>query len=210
MEFLRTRVGSGGSSARASISPSIYKGIEQASRAECRAYLLGASRDGTFNRLHGTTRIAQSDTRWLTLIQLLLTKLGSRSWIYREGKRDVWVVETKWRDGGPTEISAMAEKTAFVRGYFDAEGGVPRDQARRFYIQITQKSWSDLIMVRDFLEDIGISCGRVHNPSFRVDPSYWRFFVLTRFHVDFAMKVSSWHPRKRLILDARFPVQWIG
>jgi LAGLIDADG-like domain len=170
---------------------------------ETRAYLLGASRDGTFNRTHETLRISQSDPRWLTGLQVLFLKLGSRSWIYREGRRNVWVIETKHRLEDETILRARTEKSAFVRGYFDAEGGIPRNTADRFYIQLVQKDLADLTRVRTILEEIDIHCGRIHNPSISVDSDYWRFYVLAESHEDFIRSVSSWHPRKRMLLDRR-------
>ena len=60
-----------------------------------RAYLLGAMGDGTFNRLHRTFRFAQKEREWLERLQQRLADLGSRAWIYREGKsRHVYVLET--------------------------------------------------------------------------------------------------------------------
>jgi hypothetical protein len=172
---------------------------------ESRAYLLGALRDGTFSRIHGTYRISQSDRRWLVVLQDLFLKLGSRSWIYREGKRNVWVVESTCKLAEAALVS-LEEKAAFARGYFDAEGGIPRDLGARFYIQLVQKNRPDLEQVRRFLEDIGIECGRIHNPSVRVDPQYWRFYVLSRSHEDFVRHVGSWHPRKRPLLEARMKI----
>ncbi len=62
-------------------------------------------------------------------LQVLFLKLGSRSWIYREGTRNVWVVETTCRlDRGMT-MREVRERAAFARGYFDAEGGIPRSGA---------------------------------------------------------------------------------
>ena len=71
----------------------LHAELLEADARETRAYLLGASRDGTFNALHGTFRISQADRRWLLVLQMLLGKLGRRSWIYREGRRNVWVLE---------------------------------------------------------------------------------------------------------------------
>ncbi len=74
---------------------SIESEIRAASPSELQAYLQGASRDGTLSRLHRTLRIAQADVPWLHLLQSLLSGLGRKSWIYREGRRrDVWVIET--------------------------------------------------------------------------------------------------------------------
>jgi hypothetical protein len=49
----------------------------------------------------------------------------------------------------------------------------------------------------------GISCGALHNPSARVDPDYWRFYILRKSHQDFASVVRPWHPRKRRICEER-------
>lgn len=68
------------------ILPSIIAEIQRASPGESRAYLIGAMRDGTFNRLHKTIT-AQADIRWLKVLQAVIRRIGSRSRIYREGDR---------------------------------------------------------------------------------------------------------------------------
>lgn len=70
--------------------------IAMARDSEPRAYLAGSSRDATWNRMHRTTRWAQADRRWLEIIKQVLTRLGSKAWIYREGTRRVWVAETTY------------------------------------------------------------------------------------------------------------------
>jgi hypothetical protein len=165
--------------------------------------LQGALRDGTFNKTHGTVRISQGDWRWLLVLQELFLKLGSRSWIYREGSREVWVIESTCRLEWRPVVSSDREAAAFARGYFDAEGGVPRKIEDRFYIQLVQKDREDLERVWRYLERLGIRCGRIHNPSSRVDPNYWRFYVLGSSHEDFICRVGSWHPRKRPLLEWR-------
>lgn len=175
---------------------------ESATGSEARAYLLGASRDGTFNRLHATLRISQADPRWLEVLRLLLMKLGSSSWIYREGSRNVWVIESTYRLHWPLEFSTE-ERRAYVRSYFDAECGVPRRLDDRFYIQFVQKNQENLSQVWAFLSALGIKCGMIHNPSARVDPDYWRFYVLASSQPPFVSWISSWHPRKRQLIDER-------
>jgi hypothetical protein len=181
----------------------LHAELLEADAREARAYLLGALRDGTFNRFHNTIRISQADRRWLDNLQRLFLNLGSRSWIYREGSRNVWVVETSYRLDAESDLGTSSERIAFVRGYFDAEGGIPRRNESRFYIQMVQKDRADLERVRAFLEELSIHCGRIHNPSVRVDPDYWRFYVLSRSHEEFIRRVGSWHPRKRQLLEAR-------
>ena len=125
--------------------------IDRATSGEIRAYLRGASRDGTFNRLHRTLRICQADVRWLRVLESLLARLGKRSWIYREGARSVWVIETSWHPEFPATVLGRGEAAAFARGYFDAEGGVPASARDRFYVQFVQKDHADLAHVRDLL-----------------------------------------------------------
>jgi len=160
------------------ILSSVMAEVQRASLAESRAYLQGAMRDGTFNRLHGTIRIAQADIRGSKVLQAVIGRMSSRSWIYREGNRRVWVVESTCRLDAP-ELAEPGEAAAFARGYFDAEGGVPHESSARFYIQITQKDRHDLGHLRDVLERLGLRCGRLHNPSVRADPDYWRLYVLS-------------------------------
>jgi hypothetical protein len=181
----------------------LHAELLEADVRESRAYLQGALRDGTFNRTHGTVRISQGDHRWLLVLRELFLKLGSRSWIYREGSREVWVIESTCRLEWDPIVSSDSEAAAFARGYFDAEGGVPKKKGDRFYIQLVQKNREDLERVWRYLEGLGIRCGRIHNPSIRVDPSYWRFYILAASYEDFIRRVGSWHPRKRPLLESR-------
>ncbi|MDR7469905.1 MAG: LAGLIDADG family homing endonuclease [Armatimonadota bacterium] len=177
--------------------------IGRATAGEVRAYLRGASRDGTFNHLHRTLRISQADVRWLWVLGSLLRRLGKRSWIYREGRRNVWVIETTWHPASPETIFTGGEATAFIPGYFDAEGGVPLDGRDRFYVQFAQKNHADLARIHGLLGLLGVECGRIHNPSVRRDADYWRFYVLAASHKQFIQVVGSWHPRKRMLLEER-------
>jgi hypothetical protein len=175
------------------------------------AYLQGALRDGTRSALHGTHRIGQSDPRWLELLAEILELLGSTSWTYREGSaRNYWVLETTAAfldieyDARP--LVGRSEGLAYVRGYFDAEGGMPRSQKSRLYLQFSQMSHGSLETLVDILESWDIGCGRIHNPSVAVDPDYWRFYVSTRSHMRFMRIVGSWHPRKRRQIATRMVI----
>lgn len=159
------------------IEPALIAEIDRAGRRDLAAYLSGASRDGTFNRVHRTYRITQRDRRWLEVLQVVLDRLGRRGWLYQEGTRQVWALETTFKVGEPLDLSSSSQECAFVRGYFDAEGGVPRRFDDRFYVQFVQKDFTDLERVRNVLNRLAIECGRLHNPSERVDPNYWRFYV---------------------------------
>ena len=169
------------------------------------AYLQGSLGDGTYNRMHKTFRISQNNRAWLLRLKSLINELGEKSWIYKEGKkRNVSVLETTAkclsRDFDPDSLLSEPEKIAYVRGYFDAEGGVPRNPQNRFYIQFVQKDFKGLEKVRKILEQLGIECGKLHNPSVKVDPDYWRFFVRAKSYQRFIELIGSWHSRKSFFL----------
>jgi hypothetical protein len=184
----------------ATASTELLNEVRGASPEEIAAYLLGAAHDATFSARHRTTRFGQSDSRWLDVLRVALSSLGYQSWSYREGaSRALWVLETSWQPRA-VPICMESQVRGYVRGYFDAEGGVPRSPTARMYIQFVQKDRADLEMCRKDLMRLGVSCGKVHNPSVRVDPDYWRFYVPVQSHVAFATAIGSWHPRKREIL----------
>ena len=112
------------------------------------------------------------------------------------------VLETSWSPQGLL-LKEAADVAGFIRGYFDAEGGIPRSPDARFYIQLTQKNERDLDHLRMLCLGFGLQCGRMHNPSVRVDPNYWRFYIGVRSHQRFIERVGSWHPRKRSLLEDR-------
>ena len=180
-------------------------------REVARAYLLGALGDGTFNRLHRTFRFTQKEREWLEVLRRLLSVLGHRAWIYREGKaRLVYALETSAKslheDRGALWCKTLSEQQAYVRGYFDAEGGIPQNPDAPLYVQFVQKDWESLAQVKGILERCGVTCGVIHNPSRRVDPEYWRFFVRRSAHQRFIRVVGSWHPRKAKLLQQRVKI----
>lgn len=58
-------------------------------------------------------------------------------------------------------------------------------------------------MIEKLLSDIGIACGKIHNPSSRVDANYWRVYVSAESHGLFANTIGSYHPIKAPILRER-------
>ena len=175
------------------------------------AYLQGALGDATHSARHRTHRIGQADPRWLSVLAEILRQLGYRSWTYREGRsRSFWILETTapflslaYDASG---LVGRSEGLCYARGYFDAEGGMPRATSARLYFQFGQKDRDSLGCLRDILSSWGIQTGRVHNPSARVDPHYWRFYIRAASHRRFMTLVSSWHPRKRQAIDLRMKI----
>jgi len=164
-----------------------------------RAYLLGAMHDGTIRSR--TVRISQREDAYVQFLRRLVEREGYRAWTYREGRtRNLYVVEFSKSIFESVEISTEREIVDYVRGYFDADGGIPRNLSHGPYVYFCQKSRSDLALVRSYLVRIGIRCGVIHNPSWRVDPNYWRFYVRRQSLRSFGELVGSWHPTKRLRL----------
>lgn len=177
---------------------------------EVKAYLLGALHDGTFSS-NKRFRISQKGTKWLKKLKKLFKQIGYNSWIYQEGKtRNVYVLETlaNFLDFtfDPLLLKSKQEKMNYIRGFFDAEGGIPRNNSAKFYIQLTQSDQEKLLKLKKILDNLGIKTGKIHNPSKRIDPKYWRMYVLTESHQDFIKKIKSWHPRKVKILEKRVKI----
>ena len=176
------------------------------------SYLQGALKDATMSALHRTHRYGQSDRKWLETLQVMLGVLGHRSWIYREGReRNFWVLETSARfleeAYEATALIGTVEGLDYGRGYFDADGGLPRDPNARLYLQYAQKDRQSLETMTKILRSWKIECGRIHNPSAEVDPDYWRFFVRTASHKRFMTLVGSWHPTKRALIESRMKIE---
>jgi len=164
-----------------------------------KAYLFGMLHDATVSRT--TYRIAQKNRNYIDFVARELHDMGYAAWTYREGKnRSVYIVEFSQFVLKDCVIQTKEDKIEYIRGYFDAEGGIAKSNRVRFYIYFAQKDLQDLTEVKQFLEEINISCGKIHNPSKHADPNYWRFFVRTHSHKDFAQIVGSHHPEKLQIL----------
>ena len=171
------------------------------SEGEIKAYFLGALHDGTFSS-NKRFRISQKGTDWLIDLKRLLKLVGYNSWIYKEGKErdDIYVLETlaDFLDFkfNPLDFRTKEEKICYVRGFFDAEGGVPKNSKERFYIQLVQKDKGKLEKLKKILSDLEIETGKIHNPSRKVDPDYWRMYILVNSQKVFVEEIGSWHPRK--------------
>lgn len=174
------------------------------------AYLNGALGDASRNK-KSRIRYVQKHPEWLKTLQQQLEVLKAASWIYREGKqRSVFALETCSPyldfacDG--QRLKTRNERIAYIRGFFDAEGGVPHKANAKFYIQLVQKDKTKIEKLARMLDVLGIKTGKIHNPSVRVDPEYWRVFISMSSHRAFARIVGSWHPVKGPILQKRMKI----
>ncbi len=164
-----------------------------------KAYLIGLLHDATERKT--TYRLATKSNEFALIIKKAIETIGGKAWIYKEGKnRSLWIVEFSKSFLNGTAIKSSSEKIDYIRGCFDAEGGISKSQKVRFYLYFCQKDKIDLAQVKTYLEEIGIVCGKIHNPSKKVDPNYWRFFVSVKSYKDFAHKIGSAHPDKQKYL----------
>ncbi|MBN1462410.1 MAG: LAGLIDADG family homing endonuclease [Paludibacteraceae bacterium] len=160
-----------------------------------KAYLLGVLHDATARKY--TYRVSQKSLSFIKMLKEGINKIGYNAWFYKEGKnRDVYVVEFARKVTDSHKVTSLEEKIAYIRGYFDTEGGIPRKTNSRYYIYFAQKDKRDLLQVKRYLADVGIACGKTHNPSILNDPEYFRFYILSKSHNDFAQIIGSWHPEK--------------
>ena len=167
-----------------------------------KAYLLGALHDATERKT--TYRLAQKSREYIEFLAKGIKSLGRKAWIYKEGKsRDLYIVEFSKSILLGVKIRSRQDKIDYIRGYFDTEGGVARNPRVRYYLYFAQKDLDDLREVRQYLEELGIACGKIHNPSKKVDPNYWRFFIRAKSYKDFAKIIGSWHPVKRRFLRVK-------
>lgn len=168
-----------------------------------RSYLLGALHDGTV-RLR-TIRISQREESYVLFLKRLVESLGGRAWTYREGrKRQLYVVEFSRSFLRSHRLRTQEDVFDYVRGYFDAEGGVSSDPSNP-YVYFAQKDRVDLEELQRFLTRLETHTGRIHNPSRRVDPDYWRFYVGRHSLREFARLIGSWHPGKHALLQKMIP-----
>ena len=175
-----------------------------------KAYLFGALHDGTFSS-NKRFRISQVGTDWLKFLQELFRKLSYNSWIYKEGKyRKVYVLETLADfldfNFNPLRLRNDEEKIGYIKGFFDAEGGIPKNEKARFYIQLVQNNREKLVKIKKLLNDLEIETGKIHNPSQSVDPDYWRMYVVAKSQQSFLKKIGTWHPRKIKTLKKRMMI----
>lgn len=160
-----------------------------------KAYLLGLIHDAT--RRKTTFRIAQKNEEFLRFIAEQMKYLGIKAWIYKEGKsRNVWILEFSSRFLDGTSIKSRQEIIDYLRGYFDAEGGIAKLPSVRFYLYYCQKNFDEMIQLKSYLEDLNISCGQIHNPSKMRDPNFWRFYIRANSYQRFANMIGSMHPDK--------------
>jgi DNA-binding transcriptional regulator WhiA len=127
--------------------------------------------DGTVRKT--TVRIATNCEEFSDFLIKGIKLLYANAWKYREGRlRNVWIVEFSSTLINSTSIVSIEDKVNYIRGYFDAEGGIAKQRKVRYYLYFCQKNLQDLLQVQQYLKELNIACGTVHNPSKKKDPNY--------------------------------------
>ncbi len=168
------------------------------------AYLHGALHDGyvyTGKRKGKVAVITQKNRLWLERLKDILKQLESNSWIFQQ--RQIHVLETKFPELlKPIDVGSLdlQSSLAYVAGFFDAEGGIPRNPKDSLYIQFVQKKRVKLDEIVSILEKSNIRCGKIH--QYDKKSKCWRFFVKRESHLKFIQTINSKHPEKqeRLLL----------
>ena len=199
------------------------------------AYLLGAFRDATIDERKGKNyeiKIAQKNKKWLQLIQKLLKnefkKEGSITrhmkgyWILRiNGKEivnkikeisEMKIPQENWNTPSRIFKSGSEIKVSYIKGFFDAEGGLPKKITKKSqkYIIFSQKNKESLEFIRKTLNELDIKptnltiCGGV-----------WEFRITKRKSiVKFIETIGSLHPDKkeklRILKRVSFSPIWRG
>src|SRR5579872_5707211 len=118
-----------------------------------KAYVLGALHDGTVRKL--TYRIVQKEQEYIEFLAKGIQSLGQKAWTYKEGKtRHLFVVEFSKTLLKDFQVITLEEKIDYLRGYFDADGGISRSPKVRYYIYYAQKNRKDLQQVKEYLEEL--------------------------------------------------------
>lgn len=164
-----------------------------------KTYILGLLGDSTERKY--TFRISQKGIVFPNIVKNGINFLGFKAWVYKEGKnRDVFVVEFSKKVIKGTKIKTKQEIIDYISGFFDAEGGISKLSTVLPYIYFCQKDYEKLFILKKYLTSLNIFCGKIHNPSKKVDPEYWRFYISRKSLSDFYGLVESRHPEKSMYL----------
>lgn len=173
-------------------------------------------------------RILQKEAGWLRLLNELFEEaFGIRGKIYMETRRSksgvrtyyvlrifdkelltrlIYIFEIEmpqkfWKT--PTFIKNSRDKevtVSYIRGFFDAEGGLPRDvnTAKQYYISFDQANEEPLEFIRSKLIELGYTPTNLTRTG-----KVYQFRLCRKDNiVKFCREIGSWHPEKKLRLEA--------
>ena len=136
------------------------------------AYLVGALEgDGYIykGKRKGIVAVfTQKNREWLENIKKIIEENQGKAWIFKQ--RNINVLETKFKpllEKINIEKLSQKEKLEYVAGFFDAEGGIPRNPENTpyLYIQFVQKNAETLKRIIKILEDSSIEMIKSRHPE---------------------------------------------
>ncbi len=190
------------------------------------AYLAGALRDGTVIIRHGydyEVRLAQKSYEWLEFIDGIFKRNFGKGGVIYDEKRgasrlyyvlrifdkklveelvelfNIKTPQTMWETPHLIKNASIELVIHYVRGFFDAEGGLPRDpaHAKQYYISFDQANLEALTFIRDKLIQLGYRPTRITKTG-----GVWQFRLTRRRDIArFRNEIGSWHPEKKKRLD---------
>ncbi len=198
------------------------------------AYILGALRDGCFirnekYRIH-RIRIYQKNLEWVQMLSGLFSIVYGVIPIVSKDERDnVWSLmvnsvnvfrelsdlseypgkQCEWNIPSSILQSSTEAKIQFIKGFFDAEGGVPhvekhKIEAKNIRVHFTQANEMCLEQIRGILNELDVKTGRVCGPYFKKgyrNPVYRLKIHGIREVARYSGIIGSEHPEKRIRLS---------
>ncbi len=196
------------------------------------AYLIGALRDGNFTRISEKgiyrIRLYQKNRKWLEVLAKIIEKVfGKTPSFYFDERRGVWALsitskkifeelfklseftgnQSTWLTPSWIRYGPLDFKSAYVRGFFDAEGsinsfektGMVSEKDIRVYI--AQANKSVLEEIREIILTFRVRCGNVCGPYIKRGTSTKMFALIIHGSseaLNFYKCFGSDHPDKIL------------
>ena len=179
------------------------------------AYLLGALRDASIDIRKGKNyevKIAQKNRKWLEILQTIIErKFGYKGKITKHQKNyhilritrktvverivaiaEITTPQSQWNTPTIIKKQPLEIQKEYIKGFFDAEGGLPRNPKKWKYISFDQKAKEPLEFVRNVLIKLGFK-----PTNLTLTSGVWQF-RLTRKNdiINFDIKIGSLHPEK--------------
>jgi intein-encoded DNA endonuclease-like protein len=192
------------------------------------AYLLGALRDGSvyyerasrnyvtvFYQKHKTWLEQSIATRLIRLfgVNCKVDEYKPGHWrarVYSKKLYTIWQTRFGYPIEGLTQLNwntpkqimnaDLIVKSAYIRGFFDAEGDVSPTTSSSPYIGISQKNRQVLEELKQILEELDISTGGIH--TIDSTSNTLRFVVASKEAISkFITIINSEHPEKKNSLN---------
>ena len=174
------------------------------------SYLQGALRDGTHSARHNTHRFCQSEKIGSTFLvwhcRCLVIAAGSIEKVERGICGCSRQPQSSWTWIRSITACRNSERSVVRSGLLRCGWRNAQECSFTDVCAAVAKDKVSLENVKRILDSWNVECGRVHNPSVRVDPDYWRVFVRSRSHESFMRLVGSWNPVKHHEINTRMKI----